>query len=61
MSDPYEAALRQLRADTRSLNHLERMIRVPAETLRDIRQGITKSPRYDTLKKLLKFYGQSAA
>lgn len=56
--DSYEAALKKLRADQRSLNELEIAIGIPAETLRDIKNRICKNPRFDTLKKLARHYGR---
>lgn len=59
--DIYEQALKKLRADRRSLNELEAETGIPAETLRDIKAKITKSPRLDTLRKLAKHYEAQAA
>jgi DNA-binding Lrp family transcriptional regulator len=61
MFDIYEEALKKLRADKRTLNELERAIGLPAETIRDIRERITKSPRLDTMKKIVKHYEQQQA
>lgn len=61
MSDPYEQALKQLKKDKRSLNELGKLIGIPYETLRDIKNGITKSPGYATLKKLAAHYGEQQA
>ena len=61
MADIYETALKKLAADERSLNQLEEEIGVPAETLRDIKSGHVKSPRFDTLKKIARHYEQRKA
>ena len=61
MADIYELALKKLAADERSLNELEREIGVPSETLRDIKSGHVASPRFDTLKRIAKFYQREAA
>lgn len=58
--DSYDDALRKLRADRRSLNELEEVTGIPAETLRDIKNRICKNPRFDTVKKLAKFYERAA-
>jgi transcriptional regulator with XRE-family HTH domain len=58
--DSYETALRKLRADRRTLAELEAATGIPAETLRDIRKRICKNPRYETVKKLAKYYEPSA-
>lgn len=54
--DSYEAALKKLRADQRTLNELEEATGIPAETLRDLKNRISKNPRYNTLKKLARHY-----
>lgn len=54
--DVYEDALRKLRADRRSLNKLEEVSGIPAETIRDIKRRIVKFPRLDTLQKLRRLY-----
>lgn len=59
--DSYDIALKKLRADQRSLNELEEETGIPAETLRDIKNRICKNPRYDTLKKLARYYEREAA
>lgn len=59
--DIYEEALKKLRADTRTLNELEKAIGLPAETIRDIKNRIVLSPRYDTLKKIAAHYQRQAA
>jgi DNA-binding Xre family transcriptional regulator len=59
--DAYEEALRRLKRDERTLTELESMSGIPEETLRDIKAGITKSPRFSTLKKLVKFYQEKRA
>ena len=61
MADIYEIALEKLAADERSLNRLAEEIGVPAETLRDIKSGHVKSPRFDTLKKIAKHYQEREA
>lgn len=61
MSDPYEMAIRKLRADRTPLNRLQRSTRVPYSTLRDMKRKKTRSPRLDTLKKLAAHYGTLAA
>lgn len=53
-------ALRKLRADRRSLNELERVTGVPAETLRDIKHRIVKDPRLTTLRKIVRAYAEAA-
>jgi hypothetical protein len=55
--DIYEEALEKLRADERSLNVLEQVIGVPAETLRDIKRRIVTDPRMTTLRKIVAHYG----
>ena len=60
MADPYEAALQSLRSDKRPLNELARESGIPAETLRDIKSGHVKSPRFDTLKLLAALYERAA-
>lgn len=54
--DMYELALKKLADDERSLAQLAEEIGVPAETLRDIKSGHVKSPRFDTLKKIATHY-----
>ena len=61
MADIYELALKKLSSDDRSLNELERETGIASETLRDIKSGHVKSPRFDTLKLLAKFYEREAA
>jgi hypothetical protein len=61
MYDIYEEALKKLRADKRTLNELERAIGLPAETIRDIKERITRSPRLDTVKKIVRHYEREAA
>ncbi len=56
MIDIQDFVLGHLKADSRSLNEMERNIGVPAETLRDIRSGFVKSPRIDTLRKIATHY-----
>ncbi len=46
-----------LRADGRSLQEIARLSGIPFSTLRYIRTGSTKNPRFDTLMKLSKFLG----
>jgi hypothetical protein len=58
--DSYEEAIKKLRSDTRTLNELEQATGIPAETLRDIKNRICKNPRYETVKKLAKFYERAA-
>lgn len=58
--DSYDDALKKLRTDRRSLNELEEATGIPAETLRDIKNRICKNPRFDTVKKLAKFYERAA-
>ena len=60
MVDMYGIALKKLRADRRSINEMERAIGIPAETLRDIKRGIVRHPRYDTLQKIARHYTVSA-
>jgi len=60
MVDIYEAALKKLRADKRTLLELEAASGIPYETLRDIKNGTTKSPGYATLKRIAKFYALAA-
>jgi hypothetical protein len=59
--DIYEESLKKLRADSRTLGELEKAIGLPAETIRDIKNRIVKSPRFDTLKKIARHYGGEAA
>jgi DNA-binding Xre family transcriptional regulator len=59
--DAYDEALKRLRTDRRSCNELERVIGLPAETIRDIKQRIVKNPRLDTLKKIKAHYECEAA
>lgn len=61
MPDPYEEGLKKLRADRRSNNELERVIGIPAETIRDIRQRICTNPRFQTVKKIARHYERQAA
>lgn len=61
MTDPYEHGLKKLRADPRSINELERVIGIPAETIRDLKRRICKNPRYTTLKKIARHYEREAA
>lgn len=59
--DIYDEALKRFRADDRPLLELEKVIRIPWTTLRDIKNGTTKDPEFRTLKKLAKHYnGQPA-
>ena len=59
--DIYDLAIKKLGADRRPFNQLERDSGIPAETLRDIKRRIVKSPRFHTLKKLAKFYGTNGS
>jgi len=59
--DSYELAVKKLIADQRSINELERVIKLPAETLRNIKRGIVKSPRLDTLRRIAKHYARETA
>lgn len=61
MADIYQTALDKLTRDQRSLNELEAETGIPSETLRDIKSGHVKSPRFDTLKKLAALYQREAA
>lgn len=54
--DIYDAALRRLKADPRSLLELERKTGIPYETIRDIRSGRSKSPRVGIVKKIAAHY-----
>ena len=54
--DYYDAALKRFKADTRSLRSLQDEMKIPEETLRDIKRGTVKSPRLITVKKIAKFY-----
>lgn len=58
MVDIYEDGLKKLRSDKRSCNELERLIGLPAETIRDIKRRIVRFPRLDTLKAIAKFYAE---
>jgi transcriptional regulator with XRE-family HTH domain len=60
MADIYEAALKRLRTDKRTHNELERVVGLPAETIRDIRNGITTNPRFDTMRRLAKWLQRAA-
>ena len=60
MTNPYETAVKKLSSDKRSLNELERETGIPSETLRDIKSGHVKSPRFITVKKLAAFYAKVA-
>ena len=60
MADPYEQALKKLAADQRSLIELSKLTGIAAETLRDIKSGHVKNPRFDTLKMLSSFYARAA-
>lgn len=55
--DIYDEPLRRLRRDKRPANEIERESGVPAETVRDLRNGITTDPRLSTVKKLASHYG----
>lgn len=61
MADIYELALKKLAQDERSLNEISRETGIPSETLRDIKSGHVKSPRYDTLRVLARHYQEQAA
>lgn len=54
--DFYDAALRRLKADDRSPGKLGREMKLPMETVRDIKNGVNKDPRLSTLKKITAFY-----
>ena len=58
--DIYEQALKKLKAEKRGFNELERETGIPAETLRDLKNGISRFPRFDTVRALAKFYGNGA-
>lgn len=60
MNDPFEKALSKLAKDDRSLGELARLSGIPAETLRDIKSGHVKHPRYDTLKQIVALYARAA-
>lgn len=55
--DPFELVLKRFQDDARSLHAIAKLAEVPVETLRDIRSGKVRSPRLDTLRKLMAFYG----
>lgn len=54
--DDFDLALERLRTDERSLQSLSRESGIAMETLRDIKSGHVKSPRLDTLRKLVALY-----
>jgi len=54
--DIFESALQKLRSDKTPLNEIERSSGIAAETLRDIKRGITKSPRLSTMRSLVDYY-----
>lgn len=58
--DVYEDALARLKADERSCNELERLSGIPAETLRDLKNGTTANPRLSTLRQLARLYELAA-
>ena len=58
--DIYERALRKLVDEKRSMYELARRSGIPKETLRDIRSGYVANPRYDTLKRLARFFCKTA-
>jgi len=60
MFDIYEYAVSRLRSDNHSLSELEKLMGVPAETLRDIKAGRVANPRIDTLRKIVAHYLPSA-
>lgn len=60
MADIYEKALKKLAADERSLNEIGRESDISASTLRDIKSGRIKSPRFVLLKKLADYYEKAA-
>lgn len=57
MANILTATRTALKADKRSLQAIARESGIPFSTLRYIRTGSTKNPRYDTLMKLHKFLG----
>lgn len=59
--DLYDAALKRLRADTRSPAELGKGMKLPAGTVRDIKKGICDNPRLKTVRRVVKFYFPSAA
>lgn len=54
--DFYEAALRRLKEDPRSLLELERQTGVPYETIRDIKYERNKRFYFQTVKKIAAYY-----
>lgn len=54
--DFYEAALKRLKDDPRSLLELERQTGVPYETIRDIKYGRNKRFYFQTIKKIAAHY-----
>jgi hypothetical protein len=54
--DFYEASLKRLKEDTKSLLQLERETGVPWETIRDLKYGRTKRFYFQTVQKIAKHY-----
>ena len=54
--DQFDIALKKLKRDRRSFNELERVTGIPAETLRDINNGLVTDPRISTVRKLVRLY-----
>lgn len=61
--DIYEEALRALKRDKRSPGKLEPELKVPAETIRDIKTGKAKigNLRFRTLRKVRAWHEREAA
>jgi hypothetical protein len=58
--DLYDLALKKLKEDPRGYLELEREIGLPWTTLRDIKEGVTKSPRFATVKQIAAYYRTAA-
>ena len=63
--DSYDAAIKQLRADKRSIADLhrsmrKRKIKIPYSTLREIKAAVCTTPQLPTLRKIAAFYGLTA-
>lgn len=55
--DNFDVVIRKARQDDTPLEKVAEAARLKYSTLRYIKEGITKNPRIDSMRKLAKYYG----
>ena len=58
--DLYARALKRFRSDKRNYSQLSRDMNLPWSTVRDIKKGLRKSPRVETIRHIAAHYGITA-